>query len=118
MKVLKMLQFEKDDHQDSIDLREVEESCNQAAAFFYEDRLGARDQQEKGEGLRAIRVLMGGHPIEARHIQVAIDEVNAAMVRLRKTEPGQFLPAELKDQYLTNLTRVLSTLVRWRNAVE
>jgi len=118
MRVLKALQLDRNDTQDIADLRDIEESCNKAAAFFFEDRLGARDQQERGEGLRAIRVLSGGHPFELKHIQAALDEVNTACVRLRRTEPHQFLPAELKEQYIDDLSRVTTILLRWRRMVE
>jgi len=113
----KTLRLDRDETGDAADLKEVVDFCNMAASFFYEDRLG-REPKERGEGIRAISVLSAGQALEYHHLERAVDEINAAMVRLRGTEPNQFLPAELKDKYIDNLTRALQIVVRWRGMIE
>jgi len=109
-----MLQLERNDTQDSMDLREVADSCNMAAAFFFDDPLHDPRNAEPGEGLRTINTLKAGHPFELRHLQRAIDEVAGAQRRLAHREPHGSFPAELKEQYTDNLNRAMQILTRWK----
>jgi hypothetical protein len=99
---------------DASDIRRVEECCSQAASFFHEEREG----MEKGLGLRSIRHILGAQFVEIRHMQDAIDDVNAAIFRLRITQPDQFLPVAVKERHMMDLEQVVTILLRWRRALE
>jgi hypothetical protein len=110
VRVFKTLQFDRNDIQDNLDLSQIEEFCSQSASFFHENREGA--------GLRSIRYLVGRQSVEMGDIQEAIDDVNAAVFRLKNTQPDQFLSVATKNKQTRNLEQVLVILCRWRRALE
>jgi len=115
MKIVKMVKFEKDDSQI---LNRIIESCNMAASFFMEDRLGMDNSGDRQEsGLRAISRLRAGHPLEAKHITEAYEEADKALARVRGAKTGGVFPAELKDGYQENLMAVCGILRRWKEAL-
>jgi len=86
--------------------KRVLEMCNMAANFFVEGEDGHG-------GIRDVKVLMAGHPLEHTHMQRAFDAVWDAKARVEAREPHQMFPEELKKRYLENLEEVLGVLCDW-----
>lgn len=117
MKVIKTLQLERDEQQDIADLRTVVESCNMAAAFFYDDPLTGHSNADKGEGTRSIDALKNGHSFELKHVQRAIKEVQGAITRLGERKLRTIAPLNMFRQYDKNLKKVLEILSKWEKAL-
>lgn len=122
MNVFLMGKLEDDDN---VDLRRLMEFVNQAAAFFEEPAkpdqggfprgklLSISGPVERQTGRRTIERLASGNILAREDFDDALREIVKAQERLRKREPDQFFPKELKAQYKENLSEAEFIVQNW-----
>jgi len=79
----------------------IMESSNQARDFFNDDEH------------RAVCTLGAGHDLCKEHLVRGHSAIFNALQRVKEREPHGAFPAELKEQYETNLKMALNTVENW-----